>query len=351
VVRLIVGLGLIGLPSWFLMPRLWTVTSSQGVVNGHVYIMNAPVEGIVAAAPPAIMQPVAAGTPLVRIDASSVDRGRLGELEAEAATLTERVAALKDRIRDEESLKQELEASYRNYQTSMIQRISHELEEARLAAMAATVTSEQRAYEEDQERTLSRRGFSSSRELSQACSATAIAQAQAAQANAAAERLAGQLEAIKGGTFTGPGDSRNDVPYSRQRIHEIDMQRLRDESEIREQVVRIAELRRQIRDEDARIRQRSGFQLVAPFDALVWRRSVAAGSPVAVQAELLRLVDRSTQFVDAIVRAKHGDDIRPGDRVIIRPVGSAGVVAGRVRSVLGERTSDPSVAVDVPRAE
>ena len=351
ILRLIIGLGLIALPSWFLMPSHWSVTSSQGVVNGHVIIMTSPFDGIVSLAPPPVMQPVTAGATLARVEAAVVDRRRLEELEADAATLTERVAALKDRIRAAESLKGELQASYQGYQDSMVRRVSHELQEARTAATAAAAAADQRASEERQERALLGRGFGSRREFGQARSAAAVAGAEAAGANATVARLAGQVESIKGGIFTGPGDSRNDVPYSRQRIHEIAMQQLHDESEIREQTVRIAQLNRQIHDEGERLLRRSSYRLDAPFGGIIWHRSVAAGSPVGPQAELLRLVDRSTLFVDATLRAKYGDDIRPGDRVVIRAVGSSVETAGRIRHILGESALDHSAAVDVPRSD
>ncbi len=351
ILRPIVGLGLIGLPSWFLIPSLWSVTSTQGVVNGHVIIMTAPIDGIVTLAPPPVMHPVTAGSTLVRIEAAVVDRRRLEELEADAATLTERVAALKERIRAVELLKDELQASYQGYQDAMVRRVSHELEEARTTATAASVSSDQRLSEERQERALFGRGFSSLREFGQAKAAATVARAGAAGTSATVARLAGQLESIKGGTFTGPGDSRNDVPYSRQRIHELAMQRLHDESEIREQTVRITLLNRQIRDEAERVQRRSSYQLDAPVEGIIWHRSVAAGSPVGPQAELLRLVDRSTLFVDATLRARYIDDIRPGDRVVIRAVGSAVETAGRIRYILGESAPDRSAAVDVPRSD
>ncbi len=343
ILRPIIGLGLIGLPSWFLIPSLWSVTSTQGVVNGHVII--------VTLAPPPVMHPVTAGSTLVRIEAAIVDRRRLEELEADAATLTERVAALKERIRAVELLKDELQTSYRGYQDAMVRRVAHELEEARTAATAAAVSSDQRLSEERQERALFGRGFSSLREFGQAKAAATVARAGAAGTSATVARLAGQLESIKGGTFTGPGDSRNDVPYSRQRIHEMAMQRLHDESEIREQTVRIALLNRQIRDEAERVQRRSRYQLDAPVEGIIWHRSVAAGSPVGPQAELLRLVDRSTLFVDATLRARYIDDVRPGDRVVIRAVGSAVETAGRIRYILGESALDRSAAVDVPRSD
>jgi hypothetical protein len=159
------------------------------------------------------------------------------------------------------------------------------------------------------------------------------------------------VESIKGGIFTGPGDSRNDVPYSRQRIHEIAMQQLHDESEIREQTMRIAQLNRQIRDEGERVRRRSDYRLDSPVGGIIWHRSVAAGSPVGPQAELLRLVDRSTLFVDATLPVRYSDDIRPGDRVVIRAVGSSVETAGRIRYVLGESALDHSAAVEVPRSD
>jgi multidrug resistance efflux pump len=351
ILRIIVGLGLIGLPSWFLIPSHWKVTSTQGVVNGHTIIITAPIDGIVTVAPPAVMQSVSAGSPLVRIEASVVDRRRIEELETEAATLTERVAALKDRIRAMDSLKGELEASYTGYQKSMAQRVAHELEEARLAARAASASSAQRAREEQQEQTLFGRGYSSMREFSQATSGAEIARAQAAGASTTVARLAGQLESIKGGIFTGPGDSRNDVPYSRQRIHEMAMQQLHDESEIREQNVRIAQLKQQIHAETERVKRRSSYQLDAPVDAIIWHRSVTVGSPVGLHAELLQLVDRSSLFVDATIRARFIGDIQPGDPVVVRAVGSSAEIGGRVRYIMGESALDRSAAVNVAPSE
>ena len=347
--RLTIGLGLIGLPTWFLMPTLWTVTSTQAVVNGHVIIMTSSIEGFVTLAPPPVLQPVATRSILARVDATVVDRGRLDELEAEAATLTECVAAIKDRIAAAESLKDDLETNYQNYLRSMIGRVSHELAEVRMAENAALVEAKQRAFEERQERALAARRFSSDRELTQANSAAAVSLAHAGQTTAAVARLACQLESIKGGTFTGPGDSRNDVPYSRQRIHDITIQRLRDDSEVREKTVRIAQLRRQIDQEQERIRHRSSYQLEAPVDGIVWQRSVAAGNPVTAQTELLRLVERSTLFVDALVSARYIDNIKPGDEVIIRAMSSTAQAAGRIRYVLGEDAVDSSSAVEVPR--
>jgi len=325
------------------------VTSTEGVVNGQLITLRSPIEGIVTVQPPSVMQRVSAGSMLTQVDSTPVDRSRLEELKTEAATVAERLAALRDHMRSVESFRQGLVTKFNSYRSSMILRVSHELDEARSDEAAAEAVLRQRLYEVGQEQALHQRGFSSLRELTQARSSTEIARANAARAAAAVARVADQRESIKGGVFTGPGDSRNDAPYSQQRIHEIDMQQLRDQTQSREYSVRVAELDRQIRVEGERIQRLSSYAVKAPVDGIVWRRFASAGTSVAPQGELLELVDRSTLFVDAAVNGRYLDDIRPGDRVIIRQMGSNSLATGHIRCVLGEGVADRSSAVEALR--
>jgi multidrug resistance efflux pump len=350
-VRLVAGLGLIGLPAWFLAPRLWTVSSTRGIVNGSFIRLNAPIDGIVTLAPPDVMQPVEAGEALVRIEAAVIDRRQVDELQAEAGRLTERVAALRDRIQGTRALQQELIARGRRYQESMVAKVTRECEEARLTTSAAAITRDHRAFEARQEKTLVDRGFGSLRDLARARMDARVARLEADRARAAAARLEQQLESIRGGVFTGPGDSRNDVPYSQQRLHEVDLQILRDESEAREDAARLAEVHKQIGAEEERLRRRSSARLDAPTGGVVWTRSVAVGSPVTAGAEVLRMVDRSTLFVDALLSGRSIDEVRPGDPAIIRPLGSTAAIAGRVRCIAGESPIERSTAFELPRID
>jgi multidrug resistance efflux pump len=288
---------------------------------------------------------------LLEIDSPSTDQVRLDELKTEHATLTARVDALQTHLEKLSSLRSELMAGFHRYKDSMLERISHELDEARSEAAAAEVALKQRVLEEKVEQALSRQGFGRPREFRQSQFAAEIAASNVARANAAVARLVDQRDAVERGIFTGPGDSRNDVPYSRQRIHELTVQQLDDEARIHEHRARIAQIQQRIADETGRLRQRASHRLEAPVDGVIWRHFVTAGSAVAPQTELLQIVDASRLFIEASLAEKFADEVRPGDRVVIR-LGCSGVeVPGTIRHILGEAAlrEDRTLAAEAPK--
>lgn len=93
--RFLIGAGLLGLPAWFLMPGLWTITSAQAVVNAHVITLTSPIEGVVTMPPPPLGHLVAQGSELLQIDSPLVDAGKIEDLKTELASLAGRVAAVR----------------------------------------------------------------------------------------------------------------------------------------------------------------------------------------------------------------------------------------------------------------
>ena len=261
---------LLGLPMWLLIPGLWTITSAQAVVNAHVITLNSPIEGIVTVPPPHLGRLVTQGAELLQIDAPMLDLGKIEELKTEAASLVGRVKALKQHRAKTEALKSELLISFNNYKDSMVRRVAHELEEARSEAEAADAALRQRMGEENEEQARVRRELGSQRELNQARFAAEIASKTAARASTAVIRLSDQLDSMKKGVFTGPGDSRNDFPYSLQRMHELTVQQVDDDARIEENQARITHLERQIEGETRRAKTRSTYKLKAPIDGIVW---------------------------------------------------------------------------------
>jgi multidrug resistance efflux pump len=351
VLRRVLGLGLLGLPVWVVLPNLWSMTSTQAIVNARLITLTAPIAGVVATPLPPSGQVVKSGTVLLTIAGGGVDRGRLEELKTEAASLQERLAALTHHRAGLAKLKDQLTANVRDYQQAITQRIEHELAEAKAEAAATAEVLRQRAYEESQDQTLHARGIRSLRELNQARSAAEVARENHARATAAVARLQAQLDAMRQGTFTGPGDSRNDVPYSQQRIHEIMVQELDDEAKIREGTVRLAQLQRQIAVETEHIARWSRDQIKAPVDGTIWRPLVAPGSVVGPGTELLQLIDHASLFVDALVSEKALRRIHVGDRARVRLIGSTAEVSGTVRSIFGGALrDDPTLAAVPPTA-
>jgi multidrug resistance efflux pump len=334
--RTAIGLVLLCVPAWLLWPSLWTITSTAAVVNAQLITLTSPIEGVATLAPPAVGQQVARGGLLLRIAAPLPDQKHVEELEAEKATLTERVAALQQHAAKIQSLKNELSVSFENYKSSLVREVADELEEARSEAEAAEAIRRQKEFEQEREQALVRRGFGRPPELNAARYAAEVAVNNAARARAGVSRLTHQLESIQRGVFTGPGDSRNDVPYSRQRAHELLVQQLDDEAKIQEHQMRIAQIEQQIVSETSRIEKRTSQEVRAPVDGIIGRLFVAAGSSVGPQSELLQVLDASTVFIDARLSENYADDVRPGNAVRVRLIGPNIEVGGTIRHVLGD---------------
>jgi multidrug resistance efflux pump len=352
ILRTGIGIGLLVIPAWFLMPGVWSATSNQAIVNAQLVTLTSPIDGVIACPPPPVGQVVSEGSSLLQIDAPMVDQKHLEELKMEEASLTERAVALKHQIEQMDSLKTELHASFRDYKDSMVRKVTHELQEARAEAAVADTMRRQKENEATEEERLMQRGFGRPRELKQARSSAEVAARTADRAKVAVARMQDQLESMKRGVFTGPGDSRNDVPYSRQRVHEIAMQQLNCEAQLRESDARLAQLKTQLTLEEERVKQRAGCTVRAPVSGILWRHFITSGSPVAPRTELLQIANASTAFVNAAVSEKFADQLQPGDSVSIHLVGSDLEVAGKIRYIVGDAVAreDRTLAAELPRA-
>jgi multidrug resistance efflux pump len=356
-IRVGLGLGLLGvsgwlLISWLLSPSMWSITSSQAVVNARIMTLYSPIEGTIATTPPAIGKAVEAETVVVEINNPLVDNSRREELKTEAASLDERVAALKKQHAVLEAFKNKLADSARRYQEAAVRRLEKQIAEAKSTASAADAFLKQRRFKQEQYNKLyGERGAASQAEVVTARLAAEAAQNKADQAHLTVRRLNDELESVRQGNYIGPGDGRNDVPYSMQRMHEIDIRQHDIQAKIQEFAARSAQVQKQLRIEDERVERQARCRLKAPIDGIVWRRPLAGGATVTRQTHVLELLDTSDIFVDALVSERHFGDIRPGDKVVIKLIGSHAEAAGTVRDVLGKvaLADDHTLAAEVPK--
>jgi multidrug resistance efflux pump len=357
--RIRIGLGWILLSvagwlliSWVLSPSIWNITSSQALVEARIMTLYSPIEGTIATPPPAVGKAVTSGAYLVEITNPRVDNSRREELKTEAASLDERVAALKKQHEVLQTLKDKLADSARRYQAAAVRRLEKQIGEAKSTAAAADAFLQQRRYKKDQVSKLYREGGGVSQtEIVTARLAAESAQNKADQAHSAVSRLSDELESVRQGNFIGPGDGRNDVPYSVQRMHEIDIRQKDIQAKIQEFAARNSQVQKQLRIEGERVEQQGRCYLKAPIDGIVWRRPVLSGGAATRQTPVVELLDTSDIFVDALVSEKHFGDIRPGDKVVVKLIGSHAEVAGTVRDVLGKvaLAYDPTLAAEVPK--
>jgi multidrug resistance efflux pump len=136
-----------------------------------------------------------------------------------------------------------------------------------------------------------------------------------------------------------------------QRMHEIDIRQQDIQAKIQEFAARGAQVQTQLRIEGERLERQSCCRLKAPINGIVWRRPLVTGGTVTRQTPALELLDTSDIFVDALVSEKHFGDIRPGDKVVVKLIGSHTEVAGTVWDVLGKvaLAYDNTLAVEVPK--
>jgi multidrug resistance efflux pump len=338
--------------SWLLSPSMWSITSSQAVVNARIMTLYAPIEGMIATPPPAVGKAIEGESLLVEINNPLADNSRREELKTEAASLDERVAALKKQYAVLETLKNKLAASASRYQEAAVRRLERQIDEAKSTAAAAEAFLQQRRYKQNQVSKLySERGATTQSEVVTARLAAEAAQNKAEQSQLTVRRLTDELEFVRQGNYIGPGDGRNDVPYSMQRMHEIDIRQHDIQAKIQEFAARATQVQKQLRIEGERLERQARCQLKAPIDGIVWRRPMAGGATVTRQTPVLELLDTSDIFVDALVSEKHFGDIRPGDKVVIKLIGSHAEVGGTVRDVLGKvaLADDHTLAAEVPK--
>jgi multidrug resistance efflux pump len=337
---------------WLLSPALWNVTSSQAVVNARIMTLDSPIEGTMCESPPPVGQAVTAGAPLLRVENPLADNSHIEELKTEAATLAERVAALRKQHEELETLKEQLSDNVRKYQAAAERRLQSRLEEAKAVSAAADAFAQHRRYKREQaEQLLARGNTVAAEEAVTAGFADDAACSKAAETKAEVGRLSDELDALRLGLYLGQGDGGNDVPYSQQRIHDLEIRQHDIMAQVEEFAARTAQVHRQLEIETERLEREKGAVLKAPIDGLVWRRPLRAGSPVTRQTPVLQLLDASDIFVDALVSADYVGDIHPGDKVVIRLIGAREEIPGSVKDVLGQVAlgEDPALAAETPK--
>ena len=141
----------------------------------------------------------------------------------------------------------------------------------------------------------------------------------AIQAQKAVENLEEQIRALRDGVHVGPGDGRNDLPYSTQRLHEIGL--------------RIEEVRAALQQDEAKLAQLERHVLAETRTAVPPcavhvppcrpNRSFGAGTsaatpPIKADSPLLDLIRPSEVFIDAVIYERDLSRVKPGDTARVR---------------------------------
>ena len=347
--RIAVGLLLVGLVLILLMPGLTGYTSLDGTVNARFAIVNAPIDGTIAQATPKVGTPVAEGKPLLLIHNERVNRSVLASLSAERKTALDRVTALRRERGELAQLRDELANRLNLYKEATTTSIRQELSILRKRVEVSEAQNIAAQADLERRRQLGSRGIVSTNIVEIARAAEAAATGQVTISNMSVEQLEQKLEALEKGIFV-MGDGQNDVPYSRQRQDEVIVRISDIDTRITENETRAAQIEKQISEEENRVKSLETAIVPVPFDGVVWRSSVINGSNVILNNELMRILDCRELFVDILVPEIDYDEIFPGRVAQIRLLGRGDVLQGTVLSVRGSAAviEEDALAANLP---
>jgi multidrug resistance efflux pump len=218
-VRILVGLLLLGAAVLAVLPSLTGYTSLDGTVNARFTVLAAPIEGVVSAPPPKVGTPVTAGEQLFAIQNDRIARTAEAQLETDLAASRERLRALEAQISQLTAIQSDLAARLKEYQQASLANIQQEIVVRQQRIAAAQANQASASADLVRKTTLGAIGVVAGSSVAQARAASVAAVSEQAIARAELERLNRQLDALRRGTFVGEG--RNDVPYSQQRQDEV----------------------------------------------------------------------------------------------------------------------------------
>jgi multidrug resistance efflux pump len=347
--RIAVGLLLVGLVLVVLLPGLTGYTSLDGTVNARFAIVNAPIDGTIAQATPKVGTPLVEGKPLLLIHNERVNRSVLASLSAERKTALDRVTALRRERGELAQLRDELANRLNIYKEATIASIQQDL--SILRKRVETSEAQNIAAQADliRRRQLGSQGIVSNNIVELARAAEVMATGQVTISNMSVDQLEQKLEALRKGVFVA-GDGQNDVPYSRQRQDEVIVRISDIDTRITENETRAAQIEKQMIEEENRVKNLETAIVPVPFDGVVWRSSVINGSNVILNNELMRILDCRELFVDILVPEIDYDEIFPGREAQIRLLGRGDVLKGTVLSVRGSAAvvEEDALAANLP---
>ncbi|MDC7744609.1 HlyD family secretion protein [Rhizobium binxianense] len=338
ITRIVVGLLLLAIVTVVSLPTITGFTSLDGTVNARFAVVNAPIDGTIAEELLKVGSPVKAGQSLAEIRNTRVNRAILTSLEADRNTALDRVAALKKEREELSALREELSARLEVYKQTTIANLEREVEILRKKVEVSQAQDLVAQVDLNRRVQLESKGILTQKLVEAARAAGAATGGEVEISNLTVDQLQQRLNAVRQGIFVF-GDGQNDVPYSRQREDEV-VVRINDlNSRIAENETKATEVQKQLIEEGNRVGSLESATAIAPFDGVVWSRSIVNGSNVVVNDELMRLLDCRELFVDILVPEVSYDEIYPGLVAQVRLFGRNDVFKGTVISVRGSSAS------------
>ncbi|WP_316204731.1 HlyD family secretion protein [Bradyrhizobium sp. SZCCHNS3004] len=335
--RIIIGVLLLAGGLYILIGEHFAGTSGDATVNARLYVVRAPIEGRVTLAVTNIGARVNTGELIAEIVDDRFDTTRLLNLERER---DEQKIALK-RIPAQRSALEQSRAAFKtqstDYKTGRVRQIEARIAEAKAAQDAAAARLKLADATFARANELKERGVQTVANLDQASSSLDVAKQDVESAKQRTNYFETELSSAQSGVFI--GDSYNDVPFSMQRIRDLDLRLAElavDEQQIQ---ARLAQYEQQIDAEHVRINRLTSATLKARVPGMAWDFLVDDGEYARRGQDLVKLVDCNSLVVTASVPETLYDSLTIGVPVQFRLFGDDRIFDGTVTRLGGSGAS------------
>ena len=336
--RLVILLAFVVTGLLFLYFKAFRNASLEGVVNAPKYIVRAPIEGIFQLEDLTIGTPLAAGAPIGTITNDRLDDRLEAELSTKVSRLTHEIAA-QQVIRDEvAAIRERLANRLDDLGDINLRKYEQVADETIDRATRLQIIADSSHQDLQRFAILARAGVEAPVRIEEYRRAYIEDESESRAAARVASRSLIDKEAAQKGYFL--GDAVWDVPYTRQRLDEIDI--LSQQLQLRAHVLNaeLAEANGRLTREKNRLGQLRQITVHSQSGAVVSALLAGNGFEVIKGDALVEILDLSRTYVEATFPENKYEQLSRGGEVRVSFAGSAVLLRGTIVFVQGPGATD-----------
>ncbi len=333
-------LALLTLLWWLVVPLLFPVTS-RAIINARTVQVRSPSDGTNIELSHDVSDEVESGQTILRVSNPRVDTSHLSELKGKLSSLEAQQARSARELAEGEASLPDLRSTVKRYQKAALDGLALAVKES--TARSESTRIEFEAAEQRQKR-LSRSNAVTPLEKDSLQEGRSRALKNLEKEGAATARLEGEYEAAKQGVFL-----QNEASYAQKRAHEMEQKIATLRSSLKENAQLRVAAATLIREEENRLEQLTGVDVIAPVSGTVWKRPGNLGQVVKQNELVYEIADRETIFVEALFHQRYlSSAVAPGATAIVN-LTSGQRLCGRVKAIrtLGEADAEACYAVNL----
>jgi len=338
----------IAVSAWAFVPYVTYRIAPSAFINAELMRVTAPIAGKLTQDLPRKGRFITEPEKLPLIESRAPDRRHLQDLERQYNTAKEKAELARAQLAEITQTDSELEKRTGAYQAGMLDRLTHEIEEADAEKLGCLAEASQRRDVGSRMEALAKNGTVSQIRSAEALATQEATSTRCRMAHARIQRLKTELVAAQDGVFLRDGS--NDVPYSQQQRDRLMLRRQELQTQLLQDTSQFDRLAADIDEERTRVARMDHYELAMPASHIVWSVAASAGSAVTEGQTLLDFADCGRRFVAVELPERDFEQITAGDTAKVRLIGGSEWSDGKVRQVRGSaaRSDERLLAAQVP---